>query len=299
MKPGLEYNRPTMPELPEVETIVTGLRKFLKGRIILEVKVLEPVIISGSGAIRKASKEKTKEFIQGLCNQKISTVSRRGKNILVSFASGSVLVIHLKMTGQLTYHPLGAQGAKLPLDKHTRIIFVLDKGTLCYNDIRKFGYVLLFSEDKKLYLEHHFSNVGVDPMERTFTPKSFKDLLARKKGILKNMLLGQKVVAGLGNIYSDEACFEAGILPKRKVETLTQKEIERLHDALTSVLKKAIAKGGSSFSNYVRADGTKGDYVRNHKVYGRAGKPCVACSTILSKNIVAGRTTVFCRTCQR
>lgn len=289
-----------MPELPEVESLLRSLQPVLIGEVITHIRVLEPKIIASRGNIRRASSQKTHEFIKGLRGETISSLARRGKNLVIYCKSGKLLLVHLKMTGQLVVsgNMNHESGNTLP-NNHTRIIFRLKDKYLFYNDARKFGYVLYFPNKEALVRSGHFEKLGIDPLEDDFSPESFGNKLKIKRGYLKHALMGQTLVAGLGNIYCDEVCFRAGLLPDRKIESLSDAEIKKLHDAIKSVLASAVAAKGSSVSSYVLTDGAKGSFVKKHKVYGRSGKPCLSCKTLLTKMTFVGRTTVFCKECQK
>ena len=285
----------TMPELPEVEVITRKLGAFLTGKRILSVEVLEPKTIFGVGTIRRSSRPRAAAFETGLKNETIYEVARLGKNILFHFKSGKALVAHLKMTGQFLY-----VSDKLMLStKHTRVVFNLNTGKLFFNDTRKFGYLLLYPSIEVSGYRKHFTNVGVEPLSDAFTTEEFWNLTRGKKGKLKSMLLSQKVVAGIGNIYADEICFAAGVRPQRGLHTLKRVEIEHIHASTRDILARAIEAGGSSISDYVQPDAKRGSYAAQHKVYGRAGQACFVCSTLLTKMTLAARTTVFCKRCQK
>ena len=213
------------------------------------------------------------------------------------------------MTGQLVYqddnqnkvlggHPIQLSESQLP-NQHSHIIFELNQGTLFYNDVRMFGYVLLFPNLDELYKIGHFDKIGLDPFDPNFTAKYLYKNLKTKKSKVKTVLLDQSIVTGLGNIYADEVCFRSGILPTRIANTLSKKEVHTLHQAIIEIIPKAVEMGGSSIANYIMADGSRGTYAREHKVYGKAGKLCVKCEQILQKTIINSRTTVFCQFCQK
>jgi formamidopyrimidine-DNA glycosylase len=214
------------------------------------------------------------------------------------------------MTGQLVYqengenkalggHPIEESESTLP-NKHSHIIFSLDRGVLYYNDVRMFGYVLYFPHIQALYQAGHFEKLGPDPLDTdAFTYNYFYQQIMKRKGLLKPLLLGQSIVTGLGNIYVDEICFRAGILPYRNLQTLDEKEIQFLYNSIITVIPQAVSMGGSSVANYIMADGSRGTYAREHKVYGRSGKPCMTCDNPLSHKKIGGRTTVFCQFCQK
>jgi len=225
--------------------------------------------------------------------------------MMINLEEGGVVLVHLKMTGQLVYqsnqldqtvwggHPIQLTDQKLP-NKHTYIIFTLEDGYLYYNDVRQFGYILYFDSMDVINELGHFDDLGWEPLDEDFTLAAFTEKLKDRKGILKKVFLDQKIVVGLGNIYADEVCFEAGIRPDRKIESLSKKEIAKLYQAIVRIIPRAIELGGSSVADYLLADGSRGNYAREHKVYKRAGKECFKCGKKLIKTEVAGRTTVFC-----
>ncbi|MDQ5957305.1 MAG: Formamidopyrimidine-DNA glycosylase [Patescibacteria group bacterium] len=299
-----------MPELPEVESIRLGLKKVLVGQNVLEVNVNEGKIVSSNSNIRVSNDKKITEFKSNIKNKSIISVERRAKNIIIKLNDLSVILIHLKMTGQLVYedskknkiiggHPIiNSYTDNLP-NKHTHIIFELDNGSLYYNDTRKFGYVLYYKSVEKAIEANHFKKIGPEPLEKDFTLKDFREGLLSKNKNLKQVLLEQEIVVGIGNIYADEICFASGLLPSKICNTLTSGEIESLYNNIKSILRLAIKHGGSSISDYLLADGSRGNYARLHAVYGRAGKPCKVCGNVLEKSKMAGRTTVFCPFCQK
>lgn len=299
-----------MPELPEVEAIRRGLEKVLIGQKILQTTVKMPKLVSGIGTKRVVDPQKTFDFITYTKNKVIQSVDRRNKNLILQLDDNSAVIIHLKMTGQLVYksrtskefvsggHPIELSQSELP-NKHTHIIFELQDGDLFFNDIRQFGYLLYFGDRNESEFADHFLGLGVEPLSTEFTLEHFSKGLSKTKSVLKKVLLDQKIVVGLGNIYADEVCFDAKILPFRNTQTLKKAEIQRLYNSIIEILKKAIAEGGSSVANYLLADGSRGNYARFHKVYGRSGKPCLVCNQILLNQKLAGRSTVWCPNCQK
>ncbi len=280
-----------MPELPEVESLRLGLEKVLLEQKILAVRILNSKIVSSNGTKRVFSKIKEKEFIENLENKKIISMERRAKNIIFNFDTDEILIVHLKMTGQLLY---GSEQ-----NKHTQIIFELERGVLHYNDVRKFGYVLYYKNLAEAIKFGHFKNIGAEPFEKSFTLDYFRENILKKSKKIKTVLLEQSVVVGCGNIYADEVCFASKVLPDRNSKTLNEVEVKSLYQNIKSILKAAIKSGGSSISDYLLPDGSKGGYATSHKVYGKAGTPCSICGNILEKSIVSGRATVYCHTCQK
>lgn len=299
-----------MPELPEVESLRRSLIPLIIGQKILKVEVFKPKLVSDKGTKRVESKGKVTQFETELRGEYIKSLERRAKNLILTTFSGKIVLIHLKMTGQLVYkssnetdkivsggHPIAISEVEVP-NKHSHVIFQLEHGTLYFNDTRMFGYLLYFSNLKALENEDHFGNLGAEPFPESFSIDFFKKEMVGKKGNLKALFLGQEIVVGLGNIYCDEVCFDAKILPTRSADTLTKIEIEKLYYSILKILGLAVEAGGSSVANYLLGDGTKGNYAKQHKVYNRGGKDCLVCGTILTSQKLAGRTTVYCKVCQ-
>lgn len=299
-----------MPELPEVENLRRGLERVILGQKILKVEVKKPKLVSGKGNIRVASQKKTRDFTREITSEKFFAVERRAKNLVFKLSHDKIILVHLKMSGQFVYkpksnsktiiggHPIELSEKELP-NKHTHVIFELEKGTLYYNDTRMFGYLLYYPNIKTFEAENHFGLYGLEPLSKEFTAKYFSDALKNKKGKIKAVLMEQKIVAGLGNIYVDESLFEARIRPDRNPRSITLVEAQRLHKAIIRILKRAIKTGGSSVATYMLLDETRGNYAREHKVYGKGKNLCVNCKKPLIQTIIQGRTTVFCPRCQK
>ena len=214
------------------------------------------------------------------------------------------------MTGQFVYkpkigreniiggHPIEISETTLP-NKHTHIIFTLSEGTLYYNDTRMFGYLLYYPSFKDLEKRNHFKKLGLEPFDKNFTLTYFINSLKTKKGKIKTVLLGQSIVAGLGNIYVDESLFESGIDPRRDASSLKHFELKKLHDKIIKILRKATKVGGSSVATYRLLDNSRGNYARYHKVYGKTGTQCPICKNNIKKIIINGRSTAFCAKCQK
>jgi formamidopyrimidine-DNA glycosylase len=299
-----------MPELPEVENLRRGLERAILRQKISHVEVKKPKLVSGKGNVRSPSHAKKSEFEKELRGERFVGVERRAKNLIFRLSHGKVVLVHLKMSGQFVYkpfshkpsviggHPIELSEHQLP-NKHTHIIFELERGTLYYNDTRMFGYLLYYPGIKSFEAENHFGLYGLEPLDRGFTAKYLENALKNKKGKIKTVLMEQKIVTGLGNIYVDESLFEARIRPDRSAATLARAETERLHKAIVRILRRAVKVGGSSVATYRLLDETRGNYAREHKVYGKAGKKCVRCGTILEKTLIQNRTTIFCPNCQK
>lgn len=274
-----------MPELPEVETVVLGLRPHLTGQRIRRLRVWQPLVVRGSLA----------GFRRTLTGARIIRVSRRGKYILLELrpagrrARRCCWIVHLGMTGQLYACPPTA-----PLLKHTHVVAWLSSGKqLRFRDQRRFGKMLVLPEGA---VADYFAPLGPEPFRISF--ERFCSLFASRRAPVKSLLLNQNRLRGLGNIYSSEALFVAGIHPARPAGTLEQAELQRLFRALRQVLREAIAGQGSSVSDYRTADGLPGDYQNYLRVYDREGEPCPRCGTAIQRLVLAGRSAHFCPQCQ-
>lgn len=299
-----------MPELPEVENLRQGLEQKILEQKILSVKVHKPKLVSGKGTLRTASNKKVKEFEKGLKGEVFLKVDRRAKNLIFNFKNGKVLLVHLKMSGQFVYkdnksntriiggHPIEISEKELP-NKHTHVIFELNKGILYYNDTRMFGYLLYYPTQTHFESDEHFKLLGLEPMDNKFTANYLEESLKQKTGKIKAVLMNQEIVTGLGNIYADESLFESKIQPTRKASSLTKEEVKKLYTAIVRIIKRAIKVGGSSVATYKLLDESSGNYAREHKVYGKSGQKCTVCSTNLVTTTVQTRTTVFCPKCQK
>lgn len=298
-----------MPELPEVESLRRSLSPYLVGQKILKVEVFRSKLVSGRGTVREGLEEKKMQFETILIGEEFAAISRRAKNLMLEFKSGKVVLVHLKMTGQLVYknklgvvvkggHPIQESESDLP-NKHTYIIFELEDGYLYYNDVRMFGYLLYYPSMSLIEAENHFVGLGLEPDDPDFTEEYFISSMFGRLGRLKTIFLNQDVVVGLGNIYCDEVCFEAGVRPDRVIKSLSKKELKALYKAIKKIIPMAIEMGGSSVANYLLGDGSKGNYAKHHKVYLKGGKPCSVCGSTLQKMKIASRTTVFCDKCQK
>jgi formamidopyrimidine-DNA glycosylase len=299
-----------MPELPEVESLRRSLLGPIVGQKILKVSVEKPKLVSSKGTVRQPLESKKLEFIQKLTGEKIVGIERIAKNLIFHFESKKIMLVHLKMTGQIIYkpsnttseiisggHPIELSQTELP-NKHSHIIFSLENGIMFYNDVRMFGYVLYYPNLETLENQEHFKDLGLDPFDPNFTIDYLANNLKQKSAKIKSVFLSQEIVLGLGNIYADEVCFYAGVRPDRSCNSLTNPEIRKLHQGIVTILTNAIDLGGSSVANYLLADGSRGNYAREHKVYKRAFLPCLVCGNILQKMIINTRTTVFCLHCQ-
>ncbi len=273
-----------MPELPEVETIASDLRPHLVGRTIVSCELRFPTIV------RHPEPEVFADLIAG---HRIESVKRRGKYILIALGDERLLVVHLGMTGQLRL-----VSPETPIPNHTHAIFTLDDGRqLRYRDPRRFGRLLLGTE-AGLREARAMPKLGPEPIDPDFTGEGLYQALRRRKAPLKAVLLDQKALAGVGNIYADESLHRARLRPDRIAGGVSRKSARRLHESLRDSLETAIRNRGSSVDTYRDAWGEVGGQQEVLLVYGRAGQPCYTCGRPLSSVRIAGRTTVFCRRCQ-
>ncbi|MDP9249169.1 MAG: bifunctional DNA-formamidopyrimidine glycosylase/DNA-(apurinic or apyrimidinic site) lyase [bacterium] len=303
-----------MPELPEVENLRLGLARTIVGQKILRAEVRKAKLVSGSGNLRRSSRPKKEEFEKGITGERFVSVERRAKNLIFKLTRGKIILAHLKMSGQFAYspfealakkgktviggHPIELSEHELP-NKHTHVIFELERGALYYNDTRMFGYLLYYPNIKTFESRNHFGLYGLEPLAPGFTAKYFHNALENKKGKIKAVLMEQKIVTGLGNIYADESLFEAGVRPDRSASSLSLAETAKLHKAIIRILRRAVKVGGSSVATYRLLDDTRGNYAREHKVYGKKGKECPECGHLLEKTLIQTRTTIFCPDCQK
>jgi len=290
-----------MPELPEVETTVRGLRKKVLNRTFLDLWTDVPKIIKKPKSF--------KEFKKTIKNKKIIKVWRRAKNIIIDLSQGYSLLIHQKLTGHLLFGkwefknkkwiPVAKGPLNDPFNRFIHLIFFLDnKKMLALSDLRKFAKIELWNT-KELLNSSEFKKIGPEPLEKSFSFKKFKERLKNKKGRIKQILMNQEVIAGIGNIYSDEALWKAKIYPLKKVSELKEKELKMLYRTIKDVLKKGIKLGGESISDYRNIEGRKGNFERERSVYRREGKKCPRCSAKIKKIKIGNRSSYFCPKCQK
>ncbi len=280
-----------MPELPEVETIRRELASRIEGKTIGRVVI--PPDPRGCRVIRRCPSRP--KFLRRLAGRKIVSIGRRAKYLLFNLDDGRVLILHLGMSGQLLFRPAGA-----PPYSHTRLVIHLaDGGELCFVDPRKFGEAYLFSEAEGDTLVNPFA-LGPEPLDRGYTPARLRESLSGRKGPIKAVLLDQKVVAGLGNIYTDEALYRSGIHPLRPASSITGAEAEKLAKSIREVLREAIRCRGTSAADrqYVTTAGTLGSFQERLDVYQRPALPCPRCGAPIATAKIAGRTAHFCPECQ-
>lgn len=288
-----------MPELPEVETVVRDLRPQLSGRRVESLQLTRDPLIRG----RLIRYPTARQFVQRLHGRTITSVTRRGKYIVMPLhdagspngASGRRLIVHLGMTGHLRLW----EPEEAPV-KHTHVRVLLDSGLeLRYDDQRQFGRLLLGKQDELVAARAFPARLGPEPIHGDLTVDEFERLVRARRRPVKSALLDQSFLAGVGNIYADEACFRAGIRPSRWTHLLTVRERRSLYSAIQEVLENSIAARGSSIIDYVDGFGLRGTNQEKLLVYGRSGEPCLRCGTPLQGTRLAGRGTVYCRTCQR
>jgi formamidopyrimidine-DNA glycosylase len=308
-----------MPELPEVQTIVSELNRKLKNRLIKSVEVNAPKMIHIGPAtvsnIRVADEGKVKLFKTMLIGHRITGVKRRAKLLIFDLSGPLSILAHLKMTGQFIFedrklrartggkyrmfNKLTAPLVELP-GKHTHVIFTFDDGShLYFNDIRKFGYLKVVRDDE-LNQVRDLQGYGPEPLGKKFTLFLFLTAVKKRNNRkIKEVLMDSKVIAGIGNIYSDEILFHAKVRPTRTISSLTNKELAAIYNWIKPVLVKGIKAKGSSVGDFVRTDGSWGQMGKFHFVYGRKGQICKKCGTIIESVKLNGRTGSYCPNCQR
>lgn len=293
-----------MPELPEVETVRQDLIKKILNKKIVRVVVYRAKSVAGQ----------SKKFIAAFTGNSVTAIDRRGKLMIWYLKKGEEnVLVHLKMTGQLIYehetknnkvemiaggHKLSEHDIENLPNSFTRIAFVFaDGGELFFNDLRVFGYMKLAGSAK---VEKALKQFGPEPFPGELTFDYFSGLFkTRSRAPIKALLLDQKAIAGLGNIYADEVCFKAGVKPNRRVGTITKAEQKKLFDAIPMIIAEALRHRGTTFRNFLDSSGKKGNYTDFLKVYDRTGEPCRKCGTPIKKIRCAGRGTHFCPVCQK
>lgn len=270
-----------MPELPEVETYVRDLESLLAGRMVMTTEVRWP------STIAEPDSSLFPQRMRGRC---FVSFGRRGKYILLGLDNRETLVVHLRMTGELR-----VLAADVPVDKHTHVLFTLESGgILRYRDIRKFGRMWLVEDPDAIV-----GKLGPEPLSNDFSMDLLAQRLAGRKATIKGLLLNQAVVAGIGNIYADEALFRAQIHPRRAGGDLTKAEISRLWQAVRAVLQAGIDGRGSSLQDYAPPSGGKGIFQEQHQVFRRSGEPCSQCGAAIRRMVLSQRSTHFCPVCQK
>lgn len=275
-----------MPELPEVETVAKGLRRRALGRRIAAVEVRHASVIAGSA----------EEFASTLQGRTLARVIRKGKAIAVELAAEDhspprILLVRLGMTGQLTVTPREA-----PIEPHTHVFMPLDDGReeLRYRDARRFGRLRSMTQAE---LEKVMGTLGPDA--QVVTEEQFLEAMRGRKGAIKSWLMNQNLVSGLGNIYADEALFEARIHPLSQPGRVSAASAHHLYKAVRKVLDRAVRLGGTSFSDYLDIEGRPGAFLKKLRVYQHTGEPCRRCGNVIRRIVIAGRSSHFCAHCQR
>jgi len=288
-----------MPELPEVETIKRVLEKAIIGKTIKNIEVRKAKIFQGD------AREVIGRTIEG--------IERRGKMLVIKLSGDKALVVHFKLTGQMVWaeekskvksqklkvilgHPIPFAGTELPA-KTTHVIFEIDGGRLFYNDLRQFGWIKAIKLDQLDQL----GKLGPEPFDREFTVEYLQKIFLKTAKPVKLVLMDQEKIAGIGNIYANEALFEAGILPTRPAKELRNEEIKKLREAIIKVLEEGIKYGGSSAADeaYIKPNGEPGGYQEHFRVYQQQGQKCPRCKSKIERVELGGRGTFFCPNCQK
>lgn len=273
-----------MPELPEVETIKRDLEKQVTGKIICRMEINLPRI-----ARKHCNQDEITTRAEG---QTIKEVKRRGKFLLFYLDSSDILIFHLGMTGQILFCSIDSP---FGIDKYTHaVVYLKNSEKILFRDPRQFGQIFVINQEEiseKL-------DLGPEPLSDNFTEEILRSILNRPTKI-KSLLLDQKRIAGIGNIYADEILFEAGLHPLKPANSLNKKEITRLFMAIRNVLTEGIEQRGTSISDYVDASGKKGNMQNKHRVYRRSKKPCPCCGASIERTVIRGRGTHFCPRCQK
>ena len=286
-----------MPELPEVETVRKGLEKKLKDFIISEIEIIRPSTIAFP-----ANKD---EFKKGLNNSLIDKWNRRGKYLIASLIknpnnktlkSNGYLIIHLRMTGHFNW----LKRNNSPCE-HTRVRFFDSQGNeLRFIDLRSFGQIWWIKEglDPKKIIKG-LGSLGPEPFSKDFNYEYLKKEFSKRTKSIKAVLLDQRIIAGIGNIYADESLFEAGISPFREAKTIKKRELIKLRISIMDVLEKSIGSGGTTFSDFRNIEGLNGNYSMQANVYKRSGEKCKRCSNLIQRKKITGRSTHWCSNCQK
>jgi formamidopyrimidine-DNA glycosylase len=272
-----------MPELPEVETVVRDLRPLVVGQRVAAVRV-------GRKRLRRPWR---RAWTARACGAVIGGIRRRGKWIILDLDTGARLVVHLGMTGQFTATP-----KTVPTPDHTHLVFTMEGevGELRFRDVRRFGSVEWLADEADVQ-KFLLGKLGPEPDR--LDPAAFEEAVRKTKRPLKAILLDQRVVAGVGNIYADEALHQARLHPERRGITLARVELNRLREAIAAVIARAIEHRGSTIRDYIGGSGLRGGFQDRHAVYGRTGKPCPTCAAPIAVARVAGRSSHYCPRCQK
>ena len=291
-----------MPELPEVETIVRDLKKKVLKRTFVDVWTDFEKMIKKPKSF--------KEFKKEIKGEEITNIRRRAKNILFDLSGNKILLVHQKMTGHFLLGKWKKEKGKWisqvkgplrddPMNRFLHLIFWLDSGImLALSDLRKFAKVELWQKEE-LEGSKEFQSLGPEPLEKSFGLKEFKEALKGKKGKIKKVLMAPTVIAGIGNIYSDEILWRARVHPLKEISFLSGAELKKIYLALKEVLPLAIKLGGESISDYRRPSGGKGYYDKARKIYRKEGQKCSVCNSIIKRVKIGGRSAHFCPKCQK
>ena len=289
-----------MPELPEVQTTVNGLNK----------KVLKETLIDVWSDWKKIVKKPKNfsDFEKEIKGKRINKIWRRAKNIIFDLSEGYSLLIHQKMTGHLLVGKWILENGKWipkkegplndPYNRFIHLVFFFDDKMMTLSDVRKFAKVELW-KTKELINSEDFKNLGPEPLEKNFTFKKFREILNRKKGKIKQVLMDQKIIAGIGNIYASEILWQSKIHPEKIVSELSDKNLKNIYSAIKKVLSLSVKLGGESFSDYRKPDGTKGGFDTERNAYKREGQKCHRCKTKIKRIKVGQRSAFFCPYCQK
>jgi len=299
-----------MPELPEVETIIRELREKVLLRTFFDIWTDNSKMIYFCNDCKKQIKDQKdfNKFKKEIKGKTIKNIWRRGKNIIFDLSGNKSLLIHQKLTGHLlvgqwvlnkgSWEPINNNFLKEPVNRYIHLMFWISGDLMiALSDLRKFAKVELWDSDK-LKESKELNELGPEPLDKGFTFKKFKEILP-KKGKIKQILMNQSVIAGIGNIYSDEILWEARICPLKDISELSEQNLKEIYQAIKKVLKKAIELKGESFSDFRRTSGEKGNFDEERKVYQRKGEKCSRCGSIIKKIKIGGRPAHFCPACQK
>jgi formamidopyrimidine-DNA glycosylase len=274
-----------MPELPEVETIRRELRPKIRNKKIVDCVPLRPDVIAHP---------KPADFCKAIVGEKIVDVKREAKYLILELSNDKRLIIHLRLSGTMVLAPLGVEP-----EKFSRIVFRLEDRQLFFKEPRVLGRAYLLKGSERPTNLKGFFNLGCEPISADFNETYLREKIKHRKALIKNLLLDQNICAGMGNIYSDEALFRAGIRPTRRAYRITRKEMSRLGKSLRDVIKEGIKNFGTSVADYHRTDGKDGNFQNFLNVYGREGEPCRKCGTKIAVKKIGNRSTRYCPKCQK
>ena len=275
-----------MPELPEAETIARGLNDAIAGLVVERVRIHRDEVVQPMTA---------PGFRRALRGRRIESVGRRAKWLTADLDNGHRWVTQLRMTGRFTWSPPSALRPEPHLSLSIDLAGSEEGGVLRFYDTRRFGRTWVLDPGAWTEID---ARLGIEPLSRRFTPDRLATVLARSRAPIRNLLLDQHRIAGIGNIYASEACYVSGIDPRRPAASLNTSEIERLHSGIRSVLRGAIARRGTTFSDYRDVLGSRGSFQNRLDVYGRNGEPCRRCGSEIERVVLAGRSAFFCPGCQ-